>query len=371
MGRNLSLMIKPASSKCNLKCKYCFYNSIADERNVKDYGFIKVEVLEEIVKKAISYCGDGNCTIGFQGGEPTLIGLDFYKNLINFVKKYNKKTKINYFLQTNGILINDEWAKFLKENSFLVGISLDGNKEVHNINRVDYLNRKTFNKVIKATEILEKYNVDFNILVVVTSELRKKIDSCYNLFKKKNFRYLQFIPYLEPLKSRESKNKYSLSSSEYGIFLNRLFDLWYRDIMNGEFMSIRFFDNILGVFLGYSYESCDMNGVCSCQNIIESDGSVYPCDFYTYEYLRVGNIIYENFEEIHNKESTISFIKSSINTSIKCKVCKYSKLCRGGCRRHRENQEDGLNYFCSAYYDFFDKTAQKFYKIAMKIASKY
>lgn len=370
MGRNLSLMIKPSSSKCNLNCKYCFYNSIADEREIKDYGFMKEEVLEQIIKKAILYCGDGNCTIGFQGGEPTLIGLDFYKKLVELVKKYNKNTNISYFLQTNGILINDEWAEFLKQNNFLVGISLDGNKEVHNINRIDYLHRETFSKVIRATEILKKHNVDFNVLVVVTPALSKKIDSCYNFFKKKNFRYLQFIPCLEPLKSKRSKNAYSLSSSEYKNFLNRLFDLWYNDVINNEFMSIRFFDNILGAFLGYSYESCDMNGICSCQNIIESNGSVYPCDFYTYEELSIGNIMYENFEDIHNKEKTISFIKSSVNKSIKCRGCKYRNLCRGGCRRHRENQNDDLNYLCSAYYEFFNKTEKRFYDIATKIYAK-
>lgn len=367
MKKNLNLMIKPSSSKCNLKCKYCFYHSIADARDIKDYGFMKEEVLEGIIKKAISYCGDGACTIGFQGGESTLIVIDFYKKLIELVQKYNKNTKITYCIQTNGTLLNEEWAKFFKENNFLVGLSLDGTKEVHNLNRVDYLSKDTFNKVLKAAKLLEKYQVEFNILTVVTSTLCKKIESCYKFFKKNNFKYLQFIPCLDPMEDDKSSSSYSLTSEEYGKFLNKLFDLWYEDIMNDNFVSVRFFDNILGAFLGEDYEACDMRGVCSCQNVIESDGSIYPCDFYTYEKYAIGNIVEETFEEIHCRDKTINFIKESFNISNKCRECKFNNLCRGGCKRHRENQPDNINFLCAAYYDFYMKSYSRFTEIAYKI----
>ncbi|MEG1482011.1 anaerobic sulfatase maturase [Clostridium sp.] len=368
MGKNLNLMLKPSSSKCNLKCKYCFYNCIAESREIKDYGFMDESVLEEIIKKAIDYSEDGTCTIGFQGGEPTLIGLDFYKNLIEIVHKYNKNTKFNYVIQTNGLLLDDNFAKFLKENNFLVGLSLDGNKDVHNLNRVDSLNKDTFNSVIKASNILKKYKVDFNILTVVTPNLIKKIDSTYKFYKKNDFKYLQFIPCLEPLeKSLSVSDSYSIKVSNYSKFLNRLFDLWYDDMINSEFVSIRLFDNILSSFLGYDYESCDMKGYCSCQNIIESDGSVYPCDFYTYEKYSVGNILEESFADIHNKDKTLTFIKDSFNISSKCLNCKFKHLCRGGCRRHRNINNDNLNFLCDAYYDFFSKSLSRFEELAFII----
>ncbi|MFR2301030.1 MAG: radical SAM protein, partial [Clostridium paraputrificum] len=150
MKRNLSLMIKPSSSKCNLKCKYCFYHSIADARDIKDYGFMPLSTLKEIVLKAADYCNGGHCSIGFQGGESTLVGLEFYKELIKYTKEITNSTSFSFSIQTNGTLLNDEWGEFLKENKFLVGISLDGNKDIHNLNRLDYKNDGSFNSVNKG-----------------------------------------------------------------------------------------------------------------------------------------------------------------------------------------------------------------------------
>ena len=150
MKRNLSLMIKPSSSKCNLKCKYCFYHSIADARDIKDYGFMQLSNLKEIVLKAADYCNGGHCSIGFQGGESTLVGLEFYKELIKYTKEITYSTSFSFSIQTNGTLLNDEWGKFLKENKFLVGISLDGNKDIHNLNRLDYKNDGSFNALIRV-----------------------------------------------------------------------------------------------------------------------------------------------------------------------------------------------------------------------------
>lgn len=366
MKRNLSVMLKPSSSKCNLNCKYCFYHSISNARDIEDYGFMKVETLEEIVKRIKSYCDGGQCTIGFQGGEPLLRGIDFYKDLIRYVNKNNNGTSFSYTIQTNGTLITEEWASFFKENNILVGVSLDGTKEIHNLNRVDYSGKESFNDVVKSINLLRKCNVDFNVLVVVTSALAKKIESAYKFLKKNDLRYLQFIPCLDSFESieQEIKNKFSIIEKEYGSFLIKLFDLWYTDVLKNDLVSIRYFDNILGLFLGNNYEACDMNGRCSCQHIIESDGTVFPCDFYTYEKYSIGNIINESFDEIHNKECTKDFILESLNINDKCTKCEFYSLCRGGCKRHRENQKDNLNCFCSAYYEFFKHSLSKFREIA-------
>ena len=368
MKRNISLMIKPSSSKCNLKCKYCFYHSIADARDVKDYGFMSSEILEEIVKKVDEYCRGGQCNMGFQGGESLLIGLDFYEKLVEYTKNTEYKTRFNFNIQTNGTLINEDFAKFFKENNFLVGVSLDGTKDIHNLNRVDYLNKDTFNSVMKGIKLLKKYDVGFNILVVVTSALCKKIESSYNFLKKNEFKYLQFIPCLEPLENIDNKMKeYSLSPKEYSEFLIKLFELWYKDMISENYISIRYFDNILSGFFGQDYEACEMKGVCGCQHIIESDGSMYPCDFYTYERYSIGNILEETFEHIHKKEKTINFMKESLNKSNKCNLCKFRNICIGGCKRHRENTDDNLNIYCAAYYEFLSKTLDKFQIVANKL----
>jgi len=364
--RNLSVMLKPSSSKCNLNCKYCFYHSIANAREVEDYGFMKKETLEEIIEKIKTYCNGGQCIMGIQGGEPLLRGIDFYKDLMKYVNENsNNCTTFRYSIQTNGTLITEEWARFFKENNILVGISLDGSKDIHNLNRLDYSGKGSFNDVVRGIKLLQKYGVNFNILVVVTPIVARKIESCYKFFKKNDLRYLQFIPCLDSFESKEdgTKNKFSLTSKEYTIFLIKLFDLWYADVVNNDFVSIRYFDNILGLFLGHNYEACDMNGRCSCQHIIESDGSVYPCDFYTYEKHSIGNILNETFDDMHNKEYTKEFILESLNVSNKCKQCKFYTVCRGGCKRYRENQKDNLNYLCDSYYQFFDYSLDKFREI--------
>lgn len=368
MKRNLSLMIKPSSSKCNLKCKYCFYHSISDARDVKDYGFLKEDTLMEIIKKCSEYCNGGNCAIGFQGGEALLRGLDFYKKLIEYVNEFGNGTTFSFSLQTNGTLITDEWAKFFKQNNFLIGISVDGTKDTHNLNRINYKNEETFNNVMNGIKLLQKHDVDFNILTVVTSAMCKKIESTYNFFKKNKFKYLQFIPCLEPLENiNMSLSKFSLTKEEYKNFLIKLFDLWYKDLMKNNYISIRLFDNILRLFFNQDYEACDMRGVCSCQHIIESDGSVYPCDFYTYETYKIGNILTDSFDDMHKHDTTIKFLNDSTNISSKCKNCKYYSVCRSGCRRHRENQDDNLNYFCESYYEFYSYSLDKFRELAFKI----
>lgn len=367
--RNLSVMVKPSSSKCNLKCKYCFYNSIADEREVSDYGFLSEEALEVIVNRIEEYCDGGVCNIGFQGGEPMLIGLDFYKKLVELTS--SKKTKFNFMIQTNGTLITEDFAKFFYDNKFLVGVSLDGNKDMHDLNRVNHSQNGSFKEVMKGIDLLKKYNVDFNILVVVTRALSNKIESCYKFLRKNDFNYIQFIPFIEALEDCNNNNlNFYLTSNQYENYIKRLFDMWYEDVSKGNMVSIRYFDNILGLFLGQDYEACDMRGVCSCQHIIESDGRVYPCDFYTYEKYSIGNIFDESFDHMHENEITRNFIIESVSKDKKCETCKYRVLCRGGCKRYRATTKDNKYMFCEANYKFFEYSYDRFRELAIKISNR-
>jgi uncharacterized protein len=359
---SLSILIKPASSNCNLRCKYCFYHSVAEIRRVESYGLMSLNTLEIVVQKALQFA-DRVCTFAFQGGEPTLIGLDFYRKLIEFQNKYNlKKVSIHNAIQTNGMAMDDEWAKFLADNNFLVGISLDGPKDIHDAMRYDASGKGSFMRVMNTIALFNKHGVGYNILSTVNTFVARHTNKVYNFFKKNGFSYLQFIPCLDPLNEKPGNYDYSLTPERYAYFLKTLFDLWYEDVMKGNLISIRYFDNLVGMFMGYLPEVCGMMGTCSCQFVIEANGGVYPCDFYVFDEWYLGNIKDMGFEELKCSDAGKRFVEVSRHVAPECEGCKWLNLCSGGCRRSREPFVDGkpvLNYFCSAYREFFDYTAPR------------
>ncbi len=361
MNKQISILIKPSSSKCNLKCKYCFYHDVSNTRVIKDYGFMSEKTSNQLITRAFEFIDNGNVAFAFQGGEPTLIGLDFYKNFVETVNSLKGNRKVSYSLQTNGILIDKQWAQFFKDNNFLIGLSIDGTGDIHNYNRVDFQGNPTSKKVLQTSQLFDNVGVDYNILTVVTKTLARKINSVYNHYKKHNYRYLQFIPCIDDFDAKTSP--YSLSSEQYSMFLLQLFNMWYIDAKNNNRISIRFFDNILGLYFGMEVESCDMRGVCSFQHVIEANGDVFPCDFYVMDEYYIGNIYGNSYAQMHEKDISKNFIKESIDPHQKCTKCPYFKFCRGGCKRHRTN-EHNLNKYCNAYYEFFSKTEEKFQEIA-------
>ncbi len=362
----LHLLIKPASGLCNLSCKYCFYQ--------RDYGLMSTETLENVVRKSLDYA-QGDVTFAFQGGEPTLAGLEFFKLLPKLVSRYNtRKLPVSYAIQTNGINQNEEWAKFYKEHNFLVGLSLDGIKDTHDLNRVDSKGRGSFSTIMNNTvEIFNKFGVQYNILTVVNASTARRIEKIYNFYRRNNLRYLQFIPCLDPLEQEPFKNSYSLTPQTFEYFLKTLFDLWYRDISSGEFIYIRQFENYIGMMLGYPPESCGMYGICSSQNVVEADGTVYPCDFYVYDHLALGNLNTDDFDRINTKRKELKFIEDSALFHPKCKACKHKSLCRGGCRRNREpflGDNFSLNHYCDAYYAFFEYSMVRMAEICRKVTKR-
>lgn len=366
----LSLLIKPASSGCNLKCTYCFYHSLSESREVRSYGIMREDVLENMVKRVLNEA-EGHCSFAFQGGEPTLAGLEFFEKLIQFQKKYNKKNlEIYNSMQTNGTLIDEKWAKFLSENKFLVGLSMDGPKDIHNLNRKDCKGKDTFNKVEKTADLFKKYNVEFNILCVVISNTAKHVKKVYKYFKAKDFKFLQFINCLDPLYEEWGSYKYSLTPKDYSKFLKELFDEWYKDFINGNKISIRYFDSLLETMLFGKSSSCGMNGTCTCQFVVESDGGVYPCDFYVLDKWNLGNIQEMTMKELFETKTNHEFIKSSFKIDEECKKCRWFTLCKGGCRRCRdskENSELDLNYYCQSYKEFFEYALPRLINIANTI----
>ena len=355
----INLLIKPASGMCDLRCRYCFYHDLTEKRAISSYGLMKPETLEQVIKKALDYAED-ECTIAYQGGEPTLIGLDFFRRSILFQNKYNDKgIKIHNAIQTNGYQLDDERAEFLSEIHFLVGISLDGTSKTHDAFRLDSQGKDTFSRVMKTIRILQQHHVEFNILTVVHAYTAKQIREIYRFYKSKGLQYLQFIPCLDPLGEEPGKEIYSLTPKRYGEFLCKLFDLWYEDIIKGEEVHIRQFENYVEMLMGYPPESCGMSGICSFQHVVEADGEVYPCDFYVTDGYQLGNLTECSFEDIQKRRKEIGFIEESMIVDEKCQKCNYFAICRGGCKRYREPRKDGklrLNYFCEAYQMFFSHT---------------
>lgn len=328
--------------------------------------------LRELVKQTLEYADDF-CTFVFQGGEPTLVGLDFYRKFVEFQKLYNyKKVKINNSLQTNGVLIDEAWAKFLAEQQFLVGLSLDGPQVVHDQYRVDASRKGTYDRVMQTVQLFNQFQVAYNILFVVNEQVAREVEQIYQFFKKNDFRYLQFIACLDPLDENPGKNKYSLTPQLYTDFLKKLFDLWYRDLKQNHLISMREFENYITMAMGYPPESCGMSGTCTCYFVIEGDGSVYPCDFYVLDQWRMGNIQTHTFKQLAESKVGKEFVAVSRYIDPKCKACRWYTLCRGGCRRWREPFVDGkpsLNQLCHAYYEFFEYAGERIFELA-RILSK-
>jgi len=362
----LNLLIKPASGRCNMRCKYCFYADETARREVKDYGVMREDVLETVIQKALSYA-DYKCTFGFQGGEPTLCGLDFYRRVVELQKKHNiKNVVIENALQTNGLLINNDWAQFLAENKFLVGLSIDGSASVHNKNRVDAKGEGTLSRVLEAARLLEKYKCDFNVLTVVTDATAQKIDLIYDFFTRHNLRWQQYIPCLDAFGEEDGW----LTAEGYTVFLKRLFDRWADDVMNGRFIYIRQFENYVGMLLGRPAESCGMMGCCSMQYVVEADGGVYPCDFYVLDQYRLGSLRDQSFEEVDEKRREMRFIEASMEKDEACYKCPWHPLCRGGCRRDRDDGDGQLkrSRLCAAYQEFFPYALPRLQLIAQRVA---
>jgi uncharacterized protein len=363
----ISVLIKPASSRCNLKCEYCFYHDVASSRTIADFGYMSLATLEIIIRKVLQFTS-GYATFSFQGGEPTLCGIDFYDSVLRMQKEANiNRVKINNCIQTNGILIDRRWAEFLHNQGFLVGLSLDGPQDINDQHRVDAGGIGTHERVVRAVNLFNECRVDYNILFVISNLSARHPDELYNYFKKNNFNYLQFMPCIDPAGEVRGAHKYSLNPQRYTFFLKHFFDRWYTDFMGGREISIRYFDNLVRMASGQPHEMCSLLGACQCQFVFEADGSVYPCDFYVTDQWRLGNIQADELLEMYQSDNCQRFRQSSLTTALNCSQCRWKFLCRGGCRRDREDSntgELGVNYFCESFSQFLPYAYPRLIEVA-------
>ena len=345
----LSLMIKPASSLCNLSCEYCFYKDVSEHREHLGFGKMSEGTAEILIKKALLYADGNQVAFAFQGGEPTLSGLAFFRFFVDTVKKHNvKNSPVFYSIQTNGTVIDDEWAEFFAQNRFLVGLSLDGDFDGNKF-RKKPSGQNSFYKILSAAELLKKHNADFNILTVLTGYCAENGERIYRYFRDKGFRYLQFIPCLRPFGSEEKGELY-MTAQQYGDFLIKVFNLYVKDYVRHDYVSVRQFDNWVRLFLNQPPEQCGIAGHCTHQFVAESNGNIYPCDFYcTDEYL-LGNITETDFSALEKSAIAENFIKESLVVPDRCKGCNVAFMCRkGGCKRTQLSED-----YCEAYKKFFN-----------------
>lgn len=365
--KNVTLLIKPASSLCNLRCRYCFYADVSDNRAVKSMGVMSHETAGELIEAAFA-AADSHGTIGFafQGGEPTMAGLDFFRDFTAMVSARRPLDRqVSYSLQTNGMVLDGEWAHFLKENNFLVGISVDGYRELHDYYRVDPQGKGTYGRAVKSLALLQKYGVETNLLCVVTGQCAKHPQKAYASLKKLGVRYLQFIPCLDPLEAGRGHAAYSLTPKLYGDFLCGLFDLWYRDWAEGHYISVRLFDDYVHLAMGEPPSTCATSGGCGSYFVVEGDGSIYPCDFYVLDGWRMGDVHTDSLEKLANAEIASEFLRQGRRRPSRCESCRWVSLCQGGCRRDwRIGAEETENYYCESFRRFFEYAAERLNGIA-------
>ena len=342
----LSLLIKPASGRCNMRCGYCFYR----EESVRQCGasgsVMSPETLEILLRRAFAYA-DGSLVLSFQGGEPTLAGASFYSALPAIERRYNsRRIPVTHAIQTNGLAVDAALASELSAQGFLVGVSLDGTQPVHDANRRDAAGCGTWKRVRDTAAGLAAQGIPVNVLCVVTDETAARAEEVIEALWP--YGYLQFIPCLENLYDPAGTAR--LSPEGWGLFLKTLWRHYARAARSNRPVSVRILDNWLQMLAGYPPESCGMSGRCAPNLTVESDGTVYPCDFYATDEWKLGNIRDSSFFALMRSPRLASFLDAGASAPA-CAGCPYAFLCRGGCRRERD--ASGALRLCAGLKAFF------------------
>ena len=358
-----SLLIKPASADCNLRCQYCFY--IGHLENQISTPRMSYDTLEAMIKSFMSTNQDNQFYFGWQGGEPTIMGLEFFQKAIELQIKYAPPgSSISNGLQTNGTLISEKFAKFLGKYKFLLGVSLDGPKELHDYYRKTVKQKPTFDLVIKGIGMLKKFNVEFNILSLVNNITVKKAKEIYNFLKDNQFFFHQYIPCVE-FDDKGRLRPYSITGKEWGYFLTELFNEWIKE--DTRRISIRLFDSILEYLIFGNYNVCHMQDSCIQYFVVEYDGGVYPCDFFVQDDLLLGNVNNNTWEEIYNSKIYHQFGAEKSRWNEVCNLCPYLSLCHGDCQKMRygaPRTSNQLSALCDGWKIFYTKTLPRFKVIA-------
>lgn len=364
-----SLLIKPSGSDCNVDCSYCFYKSRAAEIG-SGRQRMSDEVLDTLVK---SYLGLRFQMSGFawQGGEPTLMGLDFFRRAVELQKRYGVSgQEVGNSIQTNGLLLdNPDWCRFLAESKFLVGVSIDGPKDLHDHYRLDLGGHGTWDRVMASIARMKEFGVEYNTLTLVNRLTAAHADEIFDFLIGLGIRYLQFIPCVEVNPESGEIADFSVTPKQYGDFLCRLFDRWMA--FGPDKLSIRDFDSILTHCISGRHTICTFDRQCSQYVVVEHQGDVFPCDFFVEPKWRLGNILETPIEQLAACASKKAFARCKSNLATKCLICRHLAACRGGCMKDRApfdpDNYGRESYFCESYRQFFDYAMPRFLQTAAQI----
>jgi uncharacterized protein len=367
MMQPFTLLIKPSGSDCNMDCKYCFYKNRAPEVG-RGRQRMSDEVLEKLVKDYLQL-GFPVANFSWQGGEPTLMGLDFYKRLVELQKRYGTGgQEVSNALQTNAISLDEKWCQFLHDYKFLVGVSIDGPRQFHDYYRLDHSGAGTFDKVTRAIQTCKEYKVEFNTLTLLNKKNVEHPDELFDFFIENGIRYLQFIPCVELDPDTGKIADFSVTPQQYGQFLCRIFDRWYEH--GPQNLSIRDFDSILSHCATGKHTICTFDKQCSGYIVIEHTGDCFPCDFFVEPKWLLGNIFETPIEKLAAGSKKRAFARDKQNLCNKCLLCRHLAICRGGCMKDKvpfDGHRSRESYFCESYKRFFDYTMPKFMQIAATI----
>lgn len=360
-----NIMIKTASSLCNMRCKYCFYADVSKSRAVFSYGIMSEETMICILKNIKKGIQKGDrVNFAFQGGEPTLSGLDYFVRFTEVVSKWDG-ILVSYALQTNAIGIDEKWCKFLKKHKFLVGVSFDILPEAHDCARVDVLGKGTYARVLQSIELLKKHKIDFNVLCTLTNSIARHPEKVWKQLLKLDVEYVQFTPCLGELDGNNST--YALTPKRFASFYTQIFTYWYNDYRAGKYRSIKLFDDVVNQMILGKPTSCGMDGSCRAQLVVEADGSVYPCDFYCLDEYKLGNLARQTIDELLLSQKVVEFLKCSNEKCDLCKNCTYFQFCGGNCRRMRAEICIGTDKSFCGYREFLDNCGITLVQLAREV----
>lgn len=361
----IHVLTKPTGAICNLNCSYCFF---LDKEQLYPGSKFRMsdEVLETYIRQLIETHQTPEVTVAWQGGEPTLMGLDFFRKAIAYQEKYRKPgMTFENTLQTNGTLLNDEWCKFFKDNNYLIGLSLDGPQHLHDANRVDKGGNGTFDRVMRGLRLLQKHKVEYNILTTVNRINADHPLEVYRFLRDQvRTTWIQFIPVVERLDETgatlyqvgDQVSERSVTPEQFGNFLNTIFDEWIRRDVGKVF--VQTFEASARSWMGLPSGMCVFSPTCGHGVALEHNGDLYACDHFVEPDYLLGNIQQSHMAELVGSDRQYQFGRDKLETLPQyCKNCEVRFACHGECPKNRflttPDGEPGLNYLCAGYKAFF------------------
>lgn len=378
---SFQLMLKPAGSLCNLDCRYCYYLDKSRIYAWREPGMTE-QVLESVVREYIKANDVDRVSFNWHGGEPLILGQDFYRKALEFQKKYADGKLIQNTLQTNGTLLNRDWAEFFRRHGFLIGVSIDGPKDIHDSFRRDKGGAPTFTKVVSGIQLLRSAGVEFNTMSTVNSRSEGRGLEVYQFLKSLGSRFMQFMPVVEHVKyplrpdgkpDRQARPSivdpsepdavlapWSVESSAFGQFLIDIFDFWVRSDIAQYYVNV--FDSALANWCGVLPGTCSYAQTCGGNAVIEHNGDLYSCDHFVYPRYRLGNVLEDDIRQMMTSGGQLRFgLDKRNDLPSKCLRCEFLFACNGECPCHRfsrtDSGETGLSALCSGYYKFFEHVA--------------